>query len=271
MAHYHSTGVQVVAANRIAYFFDFKGPSMTLDTACSGSSNALHLACQALKSGEADQALVSACTLMLDPDAVIGMNKLQFFSSEGRSFAFDSRGSGYGRGEGAACVVLKPLDAAIADGDPIRAVIRATATNQNGRTSTITIPSASAQVDVALAAYKSCGLDPSETLYVEAHGTGTAAGDPLEIDAIGRIFGDAKKSQTKTVVGSVKTNIGHLEPVSGLASLVKSILILEKGVIPAHLNFDKPNPNAQLDRWNITVCAQWCFSTLNKIPSTDCC
>lgn len=241
--------MQVVAANRIAYFFDFKGPTMTLDTACSGSTNALHLACQAIKSGEADQALVSGGTLMLDPDVVIGMNKLHFFSSEGRSYAFDSRGSGYGRGEGVACVVLKPLDAALADGDPIRAVIRATASNNNGRTTSITLPSASAQVDVALAAYKSCGLNPSETPYVEAHGTGTAAGDPLEIDAIGRIFGDTNR----TVVGSVKTNVGHLEPVSGLASMIKSILILEKGVIPANLLFDKPNPNAQLDRWNISV------------------
>ncbi|KAF2670067.1 hypothetical protein BT63DRAFT_228744 [Microthyrium microscopicum] len=257
MAHYHSTGNQVVAANRIAYFFDFKGPSMTLDTACSGSSNALHLACQSLKTGEADQALVSGCTLMLEPDAVNGMNRLQFFSKEGRSFAFDCRAGGYGRGEGAACVVLKPLAAALRDGDPIRALVRGTATNQNGRTSTITIPSAPAQVEVALAAYQSCGLDPKETLYVEAHGTGTAAGDPLEIEAIGTIFGDATERSTKTIVGSVKTNIGHLEPVSGLASLIKSILILEKGVIPASLNFEKPNPKAQLERWNV------------KIPITD--
>jgi len=257
--HYHSTGMQVVAANRLAYFFDFKGPSLNVDTACSGSFTALHLACQSLKAGEADQALVSACSLMLDPDAVVGMNKLNFFSSEGRSFAFDSRGKGYGRGEGVACVVLKPLAAALADGNPIRAVIRATATNQNGRTQTITLPCANAQVDVGLAAYKDCGLDPKDTLYVEAHGTGTAAGDPLETEALGRIFTDAKKGGT-TIVGSVKTNIGHLEPVSGLAALVKSVLILEKGIIPAHLNFETANPNTQLERWNIkipTVAEQW--------------
>jgi acyl transferase domain-containing protein len=153
-----------------------------------------------------------------------------------------------------ACVVIKPLSAALADGDNIRAIIRATATNQNGKTSTITIPDVESQIDVARAAYKSCNLDPSETFYVESHGTGTQAGDPMEIEAIGRIFGVSKKSQTKTIVGSVKTNIGHLEPVSGLASLVKSILILEKGVIPAHLNFKKPNPKVQLDRWNVKVC-----------------
>lgn len=177
----------------------------------------------------------------------------RFFSPEGRCFAFDDRASGYGRGEGAACVVLKPLSAAIAAGDPIRAVIRATATNQNGKTSTITIPDTNAQVDVAVAAYRSCNLDPNNTLYVEAHGTGTQAGDPLEIEAIGRIFGGSEKRQSQTIVGSVKTNIGHLEPVSGLASLVKSILMLEKGVIPPHLNFISPNPKARLDHWNVKV------------------
>lgn len=265
--HYHSTGMQVVAANRLAYFFDFKGPSLNVDTACSGSFTALHLACQALKAGEADQALVSACSLMLDPDAVVGMNKLNFFSPEGRSFAFDSRGKGYGRGEGVACVVLKPLDAALADGNPIRAVIRATATNQNGRTQTITLPCPDAQVDVGLAAYESCGLNPKDTLYVEAHGTGTAAGDPLETEALGRIFTDAKQGGT-TIVGSVKTNIGHLEPVSGLAALVKSVLILEKGIIPAHLNFVEANANTQLERWNIripTKAEQWNDGALRRI------
>ncbi|PQE07581.1 polyketide synthase protein [Rutstroemia sp. NJR-2017a BBW] len=253
IAHYHNTGIQIVAANRLAYFFDFKGPSITLDTACSGSSNALHLACQSLKAGEADQALVSCCTLILDPDPTIGMNKLGFFSPEGRSFSFDARGSGYGRGEGVACVVLKPLSAAIADGDPIRAVIRGTATNQNGRTQAITLPDANAQVNVALTAYQSCGLNPWDTFYVEAHGAGTAAGDPLEIEAIGRIFGTPKIAQRKTIVGSVKTNIGHLEPVSGLAGLLKAILILEKGVIPPNLLYENANPALQLDRLNIKI------------------
>ncbi|KAM3075032.1 hypothetical protein ACMFMF_005715 [Clarireedia jacksonii] len=273
IAHYHATGNQVVAANRIAYFFDFKGPTITLDTGCSGTSNALHLACQAIKTGDADQALVSGCSLILDPDMTIGMNNLEydvalllllaytdwaysFFSPEGRSFAFDSRAAGYGRGEGVACVVLKPLSTAIADGDPIRAVIRATATNQNGRSHGITLPDANAQVDVGLAAYKSCGLNPQDTFYVEAHGTGTAAGDPLEIEAIGRIFGTSKIAQTQTVVGSVKTNIGHLEPVSGLAGLLKAILILEKGIIPPNLLFEKANPALHLDRLNIKIATE---------------
>ncbi|KAF1988100.1 ketoacyl-synt-domain-containing protein, partial [Aulographum hederae CBS 113979] len=265
MAHYHSTGNQVVAANRLAYFFDFKGPSLTLDTACSSSSNALHLACQCIKAGEADQALVSGGTLILDPDPMIGMNNLEFFSPDGRSYAFDCRGSGYGRGEGVACLVLKPLHAAIAAGDPIRAVIRGTAANQNGRTSGITLPDANAQVAVGLTAYESCGLDPKDTMYVEAHGTGTAAGDPLEVEAIGRIFGTSKIQGTKTVVGSVKTNIGHLEPVSGLAGLMKSILILEKGIIPPNLLLQKVNPKLQLEKWNVRIPTEaepW----LNGIP-----
>ena len=150
-------------------------------------------------------------------------------------------------------MVLKPLSTAVADGDPIRAVIRGTATNQNGRTQGITLPDANAQIEVARAAYKSCGLDPRDTLYVEAHGTGTAAGDPLEIEAIGRIFGTSKIAQSKTVVGSVKTNIGHLEPVSGLAGVLKAILILEKGLIPPNLLFENANPTLQLDLWNVKI------------------
>jgi acyl transferase domain-containing protein len=172
------------------------------------------------------------------------------FSPHGRSYSFDHRAHGYGRGEGAGCLIIKPLSAAIADGNPIRAIIRATATNQNGRASTITITSVRAQVEVGLAAYKSCNLNPHDTYYVEAHGTGTAAGDPLEMEAIGRMFGNAKR---ETLFGSVKTNIGHLEPVSGLGSLLKSILILENGVIPAHLNYEKPNPKVKLDDWNLRV------------------
>lgn len=253
LAYYHCTGNKVLAANRLAYFFDFKGPSMALDTACSGSSNALHLAVQSLRNGEADQALVSSCTLMLSPDMMSSMTKMGLFSSEGRSFSFDARASGYGRGEGVACVVLKPLSSALADGNPIRAVIRATASNQNGRSSTITVPSADAQVDVARLAYQACNLDPKDTYYFEAHGTGTPVGDPLECEAIGRLFGNNKRLGTKTIVGSVKANIGHSEPTSGLSSLLKSVLILEKGVIPGQINLLQPNPALQLERWNIRV------------------
>jgi acyl transferase domain-containing protein len=147
-------------------------------------------------------------------------------------------------------VVLKPLSAAIADGDPIRAVIRGTASNQNGRAATITVPSVRAQCEVGMAAYESCNLNPKDTYYVEAHGTGTEVGDPLEIEAMGRMFGNP---ESETILGSVKTNIGHLEPVSGLASVLKSVLILEAGVIPAHLNYEKPNPKAKFEHWNIRV------------------
>ena len=166
-----------------------------------------------------------------------------FLSPDGRSHAFDSRAAGYGRGEGVSTIILKPLEQALKDGDPVRAVIRQTALNQDGRTQTITSPSQSAQEDLIRSCYKSAKLSPADTIYVEAHGTGTPTGDPIEAAAIGNVFGEHRPIDKPLYIGSGKTNVGHMESVSGFSSILKMAMALEKGFIPPSINFDKPNPN----------------------------
>ena len=177
----------------------------------------------------------------------------RLFGEEGLSYTFDSRGSGYGRGEGIVCLVLKPLDLAISDGDNIRAIIRNTGTNQDGKTNGITFPSMEAQARLMRSVYQGAGLDPIETGYVEAHGTGTAAGDPVEAEAIASVFSVNRALEHPLPVGSVKTNIGHLEAASGLAAMVKTIFALEEGVIPPNINFVKPNQTIPLNEWKLKV------------------
>ena len=178
---------------------------------------------------------------------------VSFLSPDGRSYAFDSRAAGYGRGEGVSTIILKPLQRALEDSDPIRAVIRQTALNQDGRTQTITSPSQIAQEDLIRACYRSAGLSPADTMYVEAHGTGTATGDPIEAAAIGTVFGEGRPIDEPIFVGSVKTNVGHMESVSGFASILKVAMALENGMIPPNINFDKPNPNIDLRKLKLKV------------------
>jgi acyl transferase domain-containing protein len=172
----------------------------------------------------------------------------------GRSYAFDSRAEGYGRGEGSATVILKRLSDAIRDGDPIRAVIRATGVNQDGKTETVTTPSQEAQEQLIRSCYEKAGIDPVHTAYFEAHGTGTPTGDPIEARAIASIFGSKRTPSQPLRLGSVKTNIGHTETVSGIASVIKVALALEKSQIPPSANFEKPNPKIDLDGWRLKVC-----------------
>lgn len=174
-------------------------------------------------------------------------------SFDGRSYTSDHRACGYGRGEGFATVILKPLDAALRDKNPIRAVIRATAINSDGRTKGITLPSRESQVEMIRSAYADAGLDPHDTGYFEAHGTGTQAGDPIEMSAIYEVFASSRARDDPLIVGSIKTNIGHLEGASGLAGLIKAVLCLEKGVIPPNINFEKPNNQIPLEEWNLKV------------------
>lgn len=176
------------------------------------------------------------------------------YSEEGRCFTFDSRGTGYGRGDGVATVVLKLLSEAIKNNDPIRAIIRSSGVGQDGKTNGISVPNGEAQEQLIRATYARAGLDPSETLYVEAHGTGTAVGDPIEASAIGRSFAVERRSKEPVIVGSLKTNIGHTESVSGLAGLIKAVLIVENGLIPPNFDFRTPNPNIPLQQLNIKVC-----------------
>ncbi|CAG8978751.1 hypothetical protein HYALB_00011512 [Hymenoscyphus albidus] len=251
---YQATGCAAsLLANRISYYFGLSGPSFTCDTACSSSLTALHLACQSLQSGESKQAIVASCHLNLLPDYFIIMSMQSLFSDEGKSYAFDHRGSGFGRGEGVGCVILKPLADAIEDGDAIRAVIRGTGINQDGRTKGITMPSGDAQVTLMKSVYEKSGLDPTETGYIEAHGTGTKVGDPIEATAIHSVFGEGRTKRQPLFIGSVKSNIGHLEGASGVVSVIKTAMMLERGFILPNAGFEKGNPKIPLDEWGMKV------------------
>lgn len=186
------------------------------------------------------------------------------FSDSGRSQAFDHRGTGFGRGEGVGCVVLKPLDEAIKARDSIRAVIAATGINQDGRTKGITMPSGDAQVALMKSVYEKARLDPALAGYIEAHGTGTKVGDPIEAKALHEVFGKGRTAKQPLFVGSVKSNIGHLEGASGLVSVIKSAMMLQKGFILPNHNFEKGNPKIPFDEWHIKVS---CFLNLVKLTA----
>ncbi|KAK7754515.1 Type I Iterative PKS [Diatrype stigma] len=255
---YHAVGTgPSILSNRVSFCFNLQGPSMTIDTACSSSLVAVHLACQSLRTGESKTAIVGATNAILNPDMNIGMTNLHFLSPDSVCHAFDSRANGYARGEGMVAVILKPLNEAIRNGDTIRAVIRGSALNSNGRNTGITLPSREAQARLIRSAYAQAGAscDPAMTTYCEAHGTGTPAGDPVECGAIGDALGVHRPDgeDGKLFVGSVKTNIGHLEGSSGLAGLIKAALSVEKGVIAPNIWFEKGNPEIDFDGWKIRV------------------
>lgn len=251
---YQATGcAPAILANRLSYYFDFAGPSATVDTACSSSLAALHLACQSLNSGESTHAIVASCHLNILPDYFVTMSTSSLFSDEGKSFAFDHRASGFGRGEGVGCVVLKPLSEAIKANDAIRAVIVGSGVNQDGKTNGITMPNGDAQVALMRSVYERSGLDVADTGYVECHGTGTKAGDPIEAGAVHQVFGKGRTARQPLYIGSVKSNIGHLEGASGIVSVIKSALMLEKEFLLPNCDFDKPNPAIPFKEWNLKV------------------
>ncbi|KAK0701265.1 hypothetical protein B0H67DRAFT_655916 [Lasiosphaeris hirsuta] len=241
-----------ITSNRISYCFNLRGPSFTVDTGCSSSFVALHQAVQSLRSGETAQCFVGGVNLLLDPQRFHYQSRLKMFSAEGRSFAFDSRANGYGRGEGCTGVVLKPLSAALRDGDNVRAVIRSSVLNQDGRTQGITLPSATAQREAILKAYQQAHLEPYAD-YVEAHGTGTKVGDPIEVNAIASVLSPSRASRRRLPIGSVKANVGHTEGAAGLAALIKAVLMLENSMIPPQANYKKTNPEILLDEWNLRI------------------
>ncbi|KAF8439511.1 hypothetical protein BGX38DRAFT_875482 [Terfezia claveryi] len=254
LPRYYSTGTAPSClANRISYFFDLKGPSITVDTACSIGLVSLHLACESLRSGESEMAIVGGVNLMLGPDPAIKAGPLKFHSPDGKCYSYDSRASGYARGEGVATLIIKPLFSALNDGDPIRAIIRGTGVNSDGRTAGITMPSQIAQECLIRQTYKRAGLDPLETIFVEGHGTGTPAGDPIEAGALAAVFGKGRQGDRRLWLGSVKTNLGHLEGASGLAGIVKAVLMVEKGEIVPNMNFVKANPRIKMEEWKLRV------------------
>ncbi|PYI35482.1 iterative type I polyketide synthase [Aspergillus indologenus CBS 114.80] len=237
-------------SGRVSWFYDFKGPSLTVETACSSSMVAFHLATQSLHAGESDMAIVSGANVCSSFHHILSLGYSGFFSADGRCFTFDHRANGYSRGEGVGTVILKDLEKALGDGDTIRAVVLSTALDHDGRTPGLTRPSRDAQVLLIQNAYRSCGLDPRETSFVEAHGAGTLVGDPIEVESLAKAFQSAKRDRP-LYVGAVKSNIGHLEGSSGLAGIIKAVLVLEAGVIPPNVNFEKVNPRIKNDEWNI--------------------
>lgn len=251
---YTTTGsVMSIAANRISYCFDFKGPSLIVDTACSSSLVAVHLACQSIWNQGSTMALAGGVNAIICPENYIGFSRLSMLSPEGRCKAFDASGDGFVRAEGAGVVFLKPLSQALADGDPIYAIIRGTAVNQDGRTNGITVPSQEAQSAMLREACQQAGIAPEKIQYVEAHGTGTVVGDPIETNALGAVLSSNRPAGSYCLIGSVKTNIGHLEAGAGIAGLIKVALSLNHGLIPPSLHFKDPNPHIQFDELKLRV------------------
>ncbi|KAJ5175582.1 uncharacterized protein N7482_001459 [Penicillium canariense] len=240
-------------ANRISHFFDLKGPSVSVDTACSTALTALHLACQAIRNGEAKMGIVGGANLLLHPTTFVGLSSLGLTGPDGKSYSFDMRAQGYGRGEGVASLVVKPLEDALRDGDPIRAVIRETAINQDGKTPTITSPSASAQESLIRACYERAGLDPRDTPYVEAHGTGTISGDTTEMAAVAAVLAANRDPNDPLRVGSIKANLGHLEAASGMAAIIKAVKMLEVAQIPPHSLLQNLNSRIDFKGLNLAV------------------
>jgi len=243
---YAGTGnAHSIAANRLSYLFDFQGPSVALDTACSSSLVAIHMALQSLRSGESDLALAGGVNLLLAPELTITFAQARMMAADGRCKTFDARADGYVRSEGCGMVALKRLADAQRDGDPILAVLRGSAVNQDGRSNGLTAPNGLAQQKVIRQALANAGLQPDEIDYVEAHGTGTRLGDPIEVHALRAVF-DQPTAETPLIVGSVKTNVGHLEAAAGIAGLIKAVLALTHAEIPPHLHFQALNPHIDL-------------------------
>jgi phthiocerol/phenolphthiocerol synthesis type-I polyketide synthase C len=252
---YSATGNTLsIASNRVSHLFDLRGPSMSVDTACSSSLVALHQAVQALQSGETEMALAGGVNLLLHPFGFVSFSKASMLSPRGRCRAFDATGDGYVRAEGGAFVLLKPLDQALADGDTIHAVIAGSGVNSNGHShGGISVPSATMQADLLRAVYRRAGIDPRSLAYLEAHGTGTAVGDPIEARALIDAVAGGRPASDPLLIGSVKTNIGHLETASGMAGLLKAILCLKHRAVPRSLHFDTPNPAIDFDGGRLRV------------------
>src|ERR1700736_5752855 len=232
-----------IAANRISYCFNLRGPSVAMDTACSSALTAVHAACEHIRAGRGETALAGGVTVMITAGGFIGFSQASMLSPEGRCKAFDASADGFVRGEGAGVVLLKRLSKALADGDPIYGVIIGTALNQDGHTNGISLPSAEAQARLVRDACVDAGVAPSEIGFVEAHGTGTAVGDPIEAHALAQALCEDRSADAPLLIGSVKTNLGHLETAAGVAGLVKALLAVKHGLIPAPLHFQTPNPN----------------------------
>ncbi|MGR3219880.1 MAG: SDR family NAD(P)-dependent oxidoreductase [Candidatus Anammoxibacter sp.] len=249
--NYYTTGSSLcVAAGRISYILGLTGPSFIVDTACSSSSLAIHLACQSLRFRESNLAIAGGVNMLLSPEISVNFCRNRMLSADGKCKAFDASGDGYVRGEGCGMVVLKRLSDAKADNNNIIAIIRGSSVNQDGASGGLTVPSGPSQEQVIRQALDAGNVKPEQVSYIEAHGTGTSLGDPIEIGSIGKVFANRNKP---LIVGSVKTNIGHLEPAAGVSGLMKVALSLQHCEIPPNLHFNNPNPRIPWDSLQVKI------------------
>lgn len=245
---YAGTGnAHSIAANRLSYLFDLRGPSIAIDTACSSSLVAVHMACQSLRSGECNVALAGGVNVILTPELTITFSQARMMAADGHCKTFDDEADGYVRSEGCGLVVLKPLSAALRDGDTVLALIRGSAVNQDGRSNGLTAPNGPSQEAVIRAALQKAGVTPNQISYVETHGSSTPLGDPIEYDSLKAVLMQDRKSDQPCMIGSVKTNIGHLESAAGIAGLIKTVLSLQHEEIPPHLHLKKLNQHISLE------------------------
>ncbi|TSC24493.1 type I polyketide synthase [Corallococcus sp. Z5C101001] len=254
---YLSTGNALsVAAGRLSYTLGLVGPCMAVDTACSSALVTVHLACQSLRSGECSLALAGGVNLLLSPQLFVNFSRARMLAPDGRCKPFDAAANGYVRSEGCVMVVLKRLSDALADGSPILALIRGSAVNQDGPSGGITVPSGPAQQAVIRGALESGGVDPSQVRFVETHGTGTSLGDPIEAGALGAVFGASHTRNRPLVIGSVKSNVGHLENAAGIAGLLKVVLALKHEALPPSLHFQRPSPHIPWEQLPLDVATE---------------
>ncbi len=270
---YDGTGCAFsVAAHRLSYLLDLRGPSMAIDTACSSALVAVHLACQSLQRGESQLCLVGGVNLMLSPEGTISYSQAQMMATDGRCKTFDARADGFVRGEGCGIVLLKRLSDALKDGDNIQALVRGSAVNQDGTSNGLTAPNGPAQEMVIRQALENAGVAPAQISYVEAHGTGTALGDPIEIRSLKALLMEGRRPEQSCWIGSVKTNIGHLEAAAGIASLIKVVLSLQKQEIPPHLNLKQLNPYISLEGTPLSIPSErqpWNVKTESRLAGVS--
>ncbi|MFN2256073.1 MAG: beta-ketoacyl synthase N-terminal-like domain-containing protein, partial [Candidatus Promineifilaceae bacterium] len=259
-------------SGRLSYLLGLQGPSMAIDTACSSSLVAVHLACQSLRVGECDMALAGGVQLILTPRVSVFLSKAHALSPDGRCKAFDASADGYGRGEGCGVVVLKRLSDALTNKDHILALIRGSVVNHDGPSSGFTVPNGLAQQTLIKQALDNTGVEPEHIDYVEAHATGTVLGDPIEVESLGAVLGKNRNKNHPLLIGSVKANIGHLEAAAGIAGLIKVVLAMQHGQIPAQVNFRQPNPYIAWQQLPVTVPTKpihWAAGTKRRIAGVN--
>jgi acyl transferase domain-containing protein/acyl carrier protein len=251
---YYASGIaHSIASGRLSYVLGLQGPSISVDTACSSSLVAVHLACQGLRNGECRLALAGGVNVILSPQIFSALSRARMLAADGKCKTFDAAANGFVRGEGCGMVVLKRLEDAMADGDRILALIRGSAVNQDGPSSGLTAPNGPSQEAVLRDALANAAVSARDVSYVEAHGTGTSLGDPIEVQSLGAVFGPGREMATPLLIGSLKTNVGHLEAAAGVSGLIKVVLSLQHREIPQHLHFKQPSPHIPWDRLPVRV------------------